>query len=132
MAEKLDMAMNTFPQVTNAEYVYAEAADGSQVKIKKSDLAAIMGELLRVSGLHLYVTTSISGLLNRTNDNKGIVFAKKQNSENYAIYSYTLRVGMNIVVDKIIENGMTGPSYNVYGTFGFEGNDVMYYVIYFG
>ncbi len=38
MAEKKDVAMNTFPQVTNAEYVYAEAADGSQVKIKVSDI----------------------------------------------------------------------------------------------
>lgn len=38
MVEKKDVAMNAFPQVTDAEYIYAEAADGSQVKIKKSDL----------------------------------------------------------------------------------------------
>lgn len=38
MAEKKDVAMNTFPQVTNAEYIYAEGANLNQVKIKKSDL----------------------------------------------------------------------------------------------
>lgn len=35
MAEK---RMNEFQQVVDAEYVYAEAADGSQVRIKKSVL----------------------------------------------------------------------------------------------
>ena len=33
-----DIAMNAFTSATDAEYVYAEAANGSQVKIKKSDL----------------------------------------------------------------------------------------------
>lgn len=40
MAEKKDVAMNTFPQVTDAEYIYAEAADGSQKKISKVNLLA--------------------------------------------------------------------------------------------
>ena len=31
MAE--DIKMNVFPQVTNAEYIYGELVDGSQVKI---------------------------------------------------------------------------------------------------
>ena len=38
MAEKQDIAMNAFQIVTAAEYIYAEATNGSQVKIKKSDL----------------------------------------------------------------------------------------------
>lgn len=33
-----DKKMNEFTQATEVEYVYAEAADGSQVKIKKNDL----------------------------------------------------------------------------------------------
>lgn len=37
-----DRAMNSFPVVTDAAYVYAESADGSQVKIKKSDLASVV------------------------------------------------------------------------------------------
>ncbi len=37
-----DIKMNTFPQVTDAAYIYAEGADGSQVKIKKSDLVEVI------------------------------------------------------------------------------------------
>ena len=33
-----DIKMNSFAQATDAAYIYAEAANGSQVKIKKSDL----------------------------------------------------------------------------------------------
>ena len=33
-----DIKMSDFTQATEIEYVYAEAADGSQVKIKKNDL----------------------------------------------------------------------------------------------
>ena len=33
-----DIAMNSFAQATDAAYIYAEAANGSQVRIKKSDL----------------------------------------------------------------------------------------------
>ena len=33
-----DQRMNEFAPATDIEYVYAEAADGSQVKIKKNDL----------------------------------------------------------------------------------------------
>lgn len=33
-----DIKMSDFTQTTEIEYVYAEAADGSQVKIKKNDL----------------------------------------------------------------------------------------------
>ena len=49
MAEKKDVPMNTFPQVTDAEYIYAEAADGSQVKIKTRDLAGVIN--LMVGGI---------------------------------------------------------------------------------
>ena len=38
MAEKQDIAMNQFQVVTDVEYIYGETANGSQVKIKKSDL----------------------------------------------------------------------------------------------
>ena len=37
MAEQ-DIAMNQFQVITDAEYIYAEATNGSQGKIKKSDL----------------------------------------------------------------------------------------------
>lgn len=38
MAEKQDIAMNQFQVVTDVFYIYGETANGSQVKIKKSDL----------------------------------------------------------------------------------------------
>lgn len=38
MAEKQDIAMNQFQVVTDVEYIYGETANGSQGKIKKSDL----------------------------------------------------------------------------------------------
>ena len=37
-----DKRMNQFTPATNMEYVYAELADGSQVKIKKSDLFSLL------------------------------------------------------------------------------------------
>ena len=37
-----DIAMNTFAPATDGAYIYAEAADGSQVKIKKSDLFSVL------------------------------------------------------------------------------------------
>ena len=46
MAEKQDIKMNSFAQATDAEYIYAEATNGSQVKIKKSDLANVMNTLI--------------------------------------------------------------------------------------
>lgn len=45
MAED-DIKMNSFAQATDAAYIYAEAANGSQVKIKKSDLANVVGEIM--------------------------------------------------------------------------------------
>lgn len=38
MAEKQDIAMNAFKVLTDVTYLYGEAADSSQGKIKKSDL----------------------------------------------------------------------------------------------
>lgn len=37
-----DRFMNDFAPVTDASYIYAEAADGSQVKIKRSDLFSVL------------------------------------------------------------------------------------------
>ena len=43
-----DKRMNQFTPATDMEYVYAELADGSQVKIKKSDLANILKDYLGI------------------------------------------------------------------------------------
>ena len=38
MAEQLDIPMNQFSVATDVAYIYAETADGSQVKIQAADL----------------------------------------------------------------------------------------------
>lgn len=48
-----DIKMNAFPQATDATYIYAEAADGSQVKIKMIDLYSIFPSLSISNGGHL-------------------------------------------------------------------------------
>jgi len=65
MADKQDIKMNQFQIVSNASYVYVELADGSQGKIKKSDLLGALfqdrgtfeGDVneLRTAGMY-YVT----------------------------------------------------------------------------
>ena len=49
MAE--DIKMNVFPQVTNAEYIYGELVDGSQVKINKNELACLIGAVIYSSSI---------------------------------------------------------------------------------
>ena len=51
-----DKRMNQFTPATDMEYVYAELADGSQVKIKKSDLAKNIGEIMQELRLFPYNT----------------------------------------------------------------------------
>ena len=48
MIEKVNIsqAMNQCQIVTDTNYVYVELADGSQGKIKKSDLANVMNTLI--------------------------------------------------------------------------------------
>ena len=43
MAEQ-DIAMNEFPTVTDAAYIYAESSNGSQVKINKRDLQGVLAK----------------------------------------------------------------------------------------
>lgn len=42
MAEKQDIPMSAFTPATDGAYIYAESANGSQVKIKKSDLIELV------------------------------------------------------------------------------------------
>ena len=50
----VDKKMNQFQQVADAAYVYAELTDGSQVKIKKDDLAKTIGEIMQNTRLFPY------------------------------------------------------------------------------
>lgn len=49
MAENLDIQMNQLPTATDVDYIYAEAADGSQVKIAKADIINLIRNSLTVT-----------------------------------------------------------------------------------
>lgn len=69
MAED-DIKMNSFAQATDAAYIYAEASNGSQVKIKKSDLAKIIGKLLPIGNDFFYEGSIGIGQVINTGINK--------------------------------------------------------------
>lgn len=59
-----DIKMNSFAQATDAAYIYAESSNGSQVKIKKSDLLSSLfqGRGDVTSNLDDYTTTGFYGI----------------------------------------------------------------------
>ena len=64
-----DIAMNQFQIVSDAPYIYVELADGSQGKIKKSDLANVMNTLIGGLFPKLFSTPSsgnVKGFIIRT------------------------------------------------------------------
>lgn len=52
-----DIKMNSFAQATDAAYIYAEAANGSQVKIKKSDLVELLAKTSPFSSMKMAFNT---------------------------------------------------------------------------
>lgn len=85
MAE--DIKMNSFAQATDAAYIYAEATNGSQVKIKKSDLLNAMfqkGTPVKDYNLNTeigiyYINASVNGTINGPSNSisYGILFVLK-------------------------------------------------------
>ena len=87
MAEKQDIKMNQFQVVTDAPYIYVELADGSQGKIKKSDLLNAMFQkgtpvedynLNTEIGIY-YINVSVNGTINGPSNSisYGILFVLK-------------------------------------------------------
>ena len=82
-----DIAMNQFTSATDAEYIYAEATNGSQVKIKKSDLLNAMfqkGTPVKDYNLNTeigiyYINVSVNGTINGPSNSisYGILFVLK-------------------------------------------------------
>lgn len=87
MAEKQDIKMNQFQVVTDAPYIYVELADGSQGKIKKSDLLNAMfqkGTPVKDYNLNTeigiyYINVSVNGTINGPSNSisYGILFVLK-------------------------------------------------------
>ena len=47
-----DMRLNDKPIAKDGAYIYAEAADGSQVKISKADLATVVAGIIGISNFY--------------------------------------------------------------------------------
>lgn len=87
MAEK---RMNEFQQVVDAEYVYAEAADGSQVRIKKSDFM----ELLRAELGYSFLKNNPNEAIEDCNIYAG--FSKN----GFILWTKALRIGhRNLIIE---------------------------------
>ena len=69
MASTADKHMNEFATATDGAYIYAEAADGSQVKISKASLASLIKTLIGEA------TNATSGLMS-ANDKANQFIAK--------------------------------------------------------
>ena len=101
MAE--DIKMNSFAQATDAAYIYAEAANGSQVKIKKSDLLSLILGTREKFGIKIS-TNSGSSLLE---PNVGLVFAYDSTDiSKYLLYAYIRNSGEVANRIKIASNGI--------------------------
>lgn len=89
MAEQ-DIKMNQFQVVTDADYVYVELADGSQGKIKKSDLVEVIRAAMPVA------TQTKKGLMSSTGFFQGNAIndiADYNNSIGAGTYSHTVDLG---------------------------------------
>ena len=110
MAEKQDIAMNQFQVVTDVEYIYGETANGSQVKIKKSDL------FTRVF--------AYKGLLREDKDlntisENGIYYSAFAENSPKNISGLLLHYAENDMASQILINSRTGELYTrsqVYNT----------------
>lgn len=111
MAE--DIKMNSFAQATDAAYIYAEAANGSQVKIKKSDLLSLILGTREKFGIKIS-TNSGSSLLE---PNVGLVFAYDSTDiSKYLLYAYIRNSGEVANRIKIASNGIDLKEQNNQGT----------------
>ena len=112
MADNQDKPMNQFTVANNGSYLYAEAADGSQVKIAKADLLNALG----LSGcIYKHLSAYISAGATKEIDNVGgFVLVKNGYSfGGFLLYHATFStitlvcnpVNYNIGVELSVSNG---------------------------
>lgn len=68
-----DIAMNAFAPATDGAYIYAEASNGSQVKIKKTDLIRIFcnATVLEIVDLNTFNSGGVFHVITFTNGPSG-------------------------------------------------------------
>jgi hypothetical protein len=110
MAEKQDIAMNQFQVVTDVEYIYGETANGSQVKIKKSDL---------FTSVFAYKGLLGSGKDLNTISENGIYYSAFAENSPKNISGLLLHYAENDMASQILINSRNGELYTrsrVYNT----------------
>lgn len=113
MAEKQDIAMNAFKVLTDVAYVYGEASDSSQGKIKKSDLISLILGTIEKLGIKI----STKGGASLLEPNVGLVFAyDSTDTSKYLLYAYIRNSGKVANRIKIASNGIDLGEQNVQGT----------------
>ena len=94
-----DIAMNQFQIVSDAQYVYIELADGSQGKIKKSDLANVMNTLIGGLFPKLFSTPSAGNV-------KGFIIRTAISVAQYRAIRLQCSIGFN-------QNNMSNENFSV-------------------
>ena len=94
-----DIAMNQFQIVSDAPYVYVELADGSQGKIKKSDLANVMNTLIGGLFPKLFSTSSAGNV-------KGFIIRTAISVAQYRAIRLQCSIGFN-------QNNMSNENFSV-------------------
>ena len=110
MAETQDIAMNQFQVVTDVEYIYGETANGSQVKIKKSDL---------FTSVFAYKGLLGSGKDLNTISENGIYYSAFAENSPKNISGLLLHYAENDMASQILINSRNGELYTrsrVYNT----------------
>ena len=115
-----DIKMNNFSQATDGTYIYAEDANGSQVKIKKSDLISLILETREKLGIKISTNGGASLLV----PNVGFVFAyDSTDTSKYLLYAYIRNNGETAYRIKIASNGIDLSDPNYMGTSVVTGGD---------
>ena len=103
-----DIAMNQFQVITDAAYIYGEAANGSQGKIKKSDLFSILfqdrGNVLDVNDATKSGTYKGHNIKNAPITDYGMLIVFKS-----GIYFYQFFLALNsyqLFVRRAIDSGL--------------------------
>ena len=105
-----DIAMNQFQVVTDVEYIYGETANGSQVKIKKSDL---------FTSVFAYKGLLGSGKDLNTISENGIYYSAFAENSPKNISGLLLHYAENDMASQILINSRNGELYTrsrVYNT----------------
>lgn len=102
MAEQ-DIAMNAFTSATDGAYIYAESSNGSQVKIKKSDLVEVIRGAMPVATETTKGLMPANGIIPISTEqagdllNTGSTFGYSHQEDGSGLYGIFLSIKQNSV-----------------------------------